>query len=63
MFFDLAFAGGAVAIGLVVAATSERWGFAFGGVCALLGLVPLMADTRRARERAGVRSPQPVDER
>jgi MFS family permease len=53
VFFDLAFAGGAVVMGAVVALTSERWAFAFGGLCALLGLVPLVAGERRA---AAVRS-------
>lgn len=43
MFFDLAFAAGAVVIGLVVGLTSERVAFAVGGVCALAGLLPLRA--------------------
>ena len=48
VFFDLAFAGGAVVMGIVVALSSERWAFAFGGVCALLGLIPLAVGERRA---------------
>jgi MFS family permease len=48
IFFDVAFAGGAVVMGAVVALTSERWAFAFGGLCALLGLVPLAVGERRA---------------
>ncbi len=43
MFFDLAFAAGAVVIGLVVGLTSERVAFAVGGVCAFAGLLPLRA--------------------
>jgi MFS family permease len=41
VFFDLAFAGGAIAMGVVVAVGSERWAFAVGGLCALAGLIPL----------------------
>ncbi len=43
MFFDLAFAAGAVVIGLIVGLTNERVAFAVGGLCALAGLVPLRA--------------------
>jgi MFS family permease len=48
VFFDVAFAGGAVVMGAVVALSSERWAFAFGGLCALLGLIPLAVGERRA---------------
>ncbi|MGH1488485.1 MAG: MFS transporter [Acidimicrobiales bacterium] len=47
MFFDLAFAAGAVVIGLVVGLTNERMAFAIGGVCAIAGLIPLRAARHR----------------
>lgn len=47
MFFDLAFALGAVAIGFVVGLSGERAAFAVGGLFALAGLVPLRASARR----------------
>ncbi|MFT7598400.1 MAG: MFS family permease [Acidimicrobiales bacterium] len=43
MFFDLAFATGAVVIGVIVGLANERVAFAVGGVCALAGLIPLWA--------------------
>ena len=52
MFFDLAFAVGAVIIGAVVAFTDIRFAFAFGGLCALAGLLPLKLAARRASPTA-----------
>jgi MFS family permease len=46
VFFDVAFAAGAVIMGAVVGAAGERAAFAVGGGCALLGLAPLWAATR-----------------
>ncbi len=51
MFFDLAFALGAVLIGAVVGLASVRTGFAFGGVCAFAGLLPLLVSARRGPPR------------
>ncbi len=51
LFFDLAFATGAVAVGAVVAVSDERTAFAVGGLFALAGLIPLWF---------GTRSPAPV---
>lgn len=47
MFFDVAFAVGAVVMGTVVGRAGERTGFLIGGLCALAGLVPLRASARR----------------
>jgi MFS family permease len=47
IFFDLAFAVGAVVLGVVVGLAGERAAFAVGGLFALAGLVPLRASARR----------------
>ncbi|MDH4366242.1 MAG: MFS transporter [Acidimicrobiia bacterium] len=47
VFFDVAFAVGAVVMGLIVGAAGERVAFAVGGLCALAGLVPLRLYARR----------------
>ncbi|MCP3988066.1 MAG: MFS transporter [Actinomycetia bacterium] len=46
VFFDLAFAVGALVIGFVVVLANERAAFAVGGVCAIAGLIPLRASSR-----------------
>ncbi len=47
VFFDVAFAVGAVVMGLIVGAAGERVAFAVGGLCALAGLIPLRIYARR----------------
>ena len=47
VFFDVAFAVGAVVMGLIVGAAGERVAFAVGGLCALAGLIPLRLYARR----------------
>jgi predicted MFS family arabinose efflux permease len=47
MFFDLAFALGALVIGVVVALSNERAAFAVGGLFAVAGLVPLRMSARQ----------------
>ncbi|MCP4227044.1 MAG: MFS transporter [Actinomycetia bacterium] len=46
VFFDLAFAVGALVIGFAVVLANERAAFAVGGVCAIAGLIPLRASSR-----------------
>ena len=47
VFFDIGFAFGAVAIGVVVGLASESVAFIVGGVCSIAGLLPLRLATRR----------------
>lgn len=47
VFFDVAFAAGAVVMGLIVGVAGERVAFAVGGLFALAGLVPLRLYARR----------------
>ncbi len=59
MFFDLAFALGAVIIGAAVALANERAGFAVGGLFALAGLLPLRSAARRNREPGALHRDRP----
>lgn len=65
VFFDVAFAVGAVVMGLIVGVAGERVAFAVGGLCALAGLIPLRLYARRPAPAgllvAAAAAPAPTD--